>query len=51
MAQAVKGNLRQMSRFFANSVPIFSAVSGRDLKETTTDVIEDTLEDIKDLVN
>ena len=51
MAQATQGNLRQISRFFANSVPIFSAIASRDFKDITTDFIEDKLEDIKNKIN
>ena len=51
MYQATQGNLRQISRFFANSIPIFSAVFSREGKDKLTDSFEDILEDIKDKIN
>jgi hypothetical protein len=49
MAQATQGNLSKMARFFTNSVPIFSAAAGRDVKEDVKDWIEDKLEDVKNI--
>jgi hypothetical protein len=49
MGQAARGSLSQMARFFANSVPIFSAVISGDAKDTFKDVIEDKLEDVKNI--
>ena len=49
MGQAARGSLSQMARFFTNSVPIFSAAVGRDVKEDVKDWIEDKLEDVKNI--
>jgi len=51
MGQAATGSLSQMARFFANSVPIFSAVLSGDAKDTFKDIIEKGLKNIKDKFN
>ena len=48
MAQAVKGNLGQVSRFFINSIPIFSATAPREFKTEGKEALTDILENIKD---
>ena len=46
MGQVSEGSFRSISRFFANSIPYFSAIAPKKIKDTLTESTEETLEDL-----